>query len=159
MNPEHPENDLSDDADYANRLPPEPHDLDELADQVDPLVRADRNRASTRQAIRYGVVAVLSSLAFGLVLAVVFRLIAGSQTCEAYGARLLCTPLLQGWWAGLVNIPPVAFLIGAMVIMVRKLNAYLRWRPWMGVFWVLLPFAMWVMTTSLQIGMSDSPAL
>ena len=37
LRPEHPENDLTSDADYANLRRPEPRSFDELADEPDPL--------------------------------------------------------------------------------------------------------------------------
>ncbi|AKK12139.1 hypothetical protein [Corynebacterium uterequi] len=155
----HPENDLEDDADYANLYRPAPRDADELADSEDPLTHRDRNRASTRQAVTYAIVAVATTLLFGLLLGVVFRFLAGPEQCEAFGGRLLCTPRLQTLWAVVVSLPPIGFLIGAMVIMVRKLRAYLRWRPWMGAFWVLLPFTMWVLTVTVQVGLAQRGAL
>ena len=48
---DHPENDLITDADFTNMLRPAPRDFDELADAPDPLVVAQANRRSTRQAI------------------------------------------------------------------------------------------------------------
>ena len=42
-------------------------------------------------------------------------------------------------------------VIGCAIIMVRKLNNYTRWRPWMGIFWVLIPFAMMWMLQTWQI--------
>ena len=41
--PEHPENDLTSDADYANLRRPEPQSFDELADEPDPLEIAAAN--------------------------------------------------------------------------------------------------------------------
>ena len=44
---------------------------------------------------------------------------------------------------------PVAALLACAVIMVRELNRYERWVPWMGVFWLpLVPFTMvWLIIT------------
>lgn len=50
---EHPENDLTTDADYANLRRPEPATFDELADAPDPLAVAKANRRSTIQAIYF----------------------------------------------------------------------------------------------------------
>ena len=44
--PEHPENDLTSDADYANLRRPEPRSFDELADEPDPLEIAAANPVS-----------------------------------------------------------------------------------------------------------------
>lgn len=155
----HPENDLSDDADYANLYRPEPDNVDDLADLEDPVVVAERNRRSSRQAWQYMLLAVASSLAFALALGVIFRLVAGADTCEAVGGRLLCTPSLQKTWAVAVSLPPIAFLLGSMVILTKKVYGYVRWRPWMGVFWVLVLFTMWVITITVQVWLSQGPAI
>ncbi|WIM67594.1 hypothetical protein QP027_10975 [Corynebacterium breve] len=144
----HPENDLSSEYDYSNRVRPEPASFDELADQPDPLEVAQRNQASTRQAIKYMVWSIVVTLVFAGVLALVFRLV-GGDLCTAGEATWLCSGSQRMWWAVLTSIPPVAALLGCAVIMVRKLNRYERWMPWMGVFWLpLLPFTMmWLITT------------
>ena len=151
--------DLSDNADYANLQQPTPHNADELADQVDPAVLAERNKQSSRQAWRYLFLALISSLVFALVLGIIFRFVAGPETCAAADARLLCTETLQKTWAVVVSLPPIAFLIGSMIIMMRKLRNYVRWRPWMGVFWVLVPFTMWTLTVTVQVWLSEGAAL
>lgn len=146
--PEHPENDLHGAADYYNKVPPEPRDFDELADQPDPAELDARNRASTRQAVIFAVAAVLGTLLFGGILAAVARL-AGGPLCEAGEAVWLCSPGWRTAWALLASIPPVVALLACAVIMVRKLNRYERWVPWMGVFWIpLVPFTMaWLILT------------
>ena len=77
------------------------------------------------------------------------RQVQGGELCDAGEATWLCTNTWRTWWAVLTSIPPVAMLIGCAVIMVRKLNRYERWAPWMGVFWLpLVPFTMvWLIIT------------
>ena len=53
---DHPENDLITDADFTNMMRPAPRDFDELADAPDPLMVAQANRRSTRQAILWAVI-------------------------------------------------------------------------------------------------------
>ena len=145
---EHPENDLTSGADRFSRVRPEPRTFDELADEPDPLRTAQRNEGSTRHAIEYGVATVAATLLFALVLAAISRA-QGGPLCDAGDATWLCTQSWRKWWAVLTSIPPVAALIGCAVIMVRKLNRYERWMPWMGVFWVpIVPFTMmWLVIT------------
>ena len=146
--PEHPENDLHGAADYYNKVRPEPRDFDELADQPDPAELNERNRASTRQAIVFAVATVLGTLLFGGALALVARL-TGGPLCEAGEATWLCSSGWRTTWAVLSSIPPVVALLACAVIMVRKLNRYERWTPWMGVFWIpIVPFTMaWLILT------------
>ena len=59
MAAEHPENDLTTDADYANLRRPEPQSFDELADAPDPLTIAKANRRSSRQALWFMVAILL----------------------------------------------------------------------------------------------------
>lgn len=151
----HPENDLLDDVDFYNRQPPEPESVDELADAPDPLVVREKNRRSSRNAFRYGVVAFIVSIVFAIGLAVAFRLSAGAETCRAAHAKMLCTQDYQKWWGILIPFPPIIALAGSMVVMVRTLNRYLRWRPWMGVFWALLPLSMYALTICVQMVLSE----
>lgn len=148
--PDHPENDLSDDADFANLMPPPPHSAEELAKSEDPARRAERNRASTRQAIWYLAIVVVGTFVIGGLLAVVARLM-GGPLCTPDGANWLCSEASQVWWPIAASATPVLGLIGCGIIMVRKLKSYLRWRPWMGVFWFLVPFTMAWLTFTLPI--------
>lgn len=147
---EHPENDLTSDADYANLRRPEPHDFDELADQPDPLDLAAANRKSTRQAIIFMIAALVSSAVFAFVLALIMRLI-GGPLCEAGQAVWLCSPTQRTVWAILTIIIPLSAMIGDAIIMVVKLRRYLRWRAWMGIFWILaFNFMIWTIN-NIQI--------
>lgn len=145
---EHPENDLNSASDRFSRVRPEPKDFDALADEPDPLVTAQRNRDSTRQAIWYAIATVAITLLTGLSLATISRL-QGGPLCSAGDATWLCTQRWRTWWAIITSIPPVVMMIGCAVIMVRKLNRYERWMPWMGVFWLpIVPFTMaWLVVT------------
>ena len=151
MRDEHPENDLHSGTDRYNLPRPQPRSFDEMADEPDPLVLAQRNRASTKQAIWYAVIAVATTILFGVGLATVSRVM-GGPLCAEGDANWLCTESWRFWWAILCSIPPVVFLLGCAVIMVRKLNRYERWVPWMGVFWLpLVPFTIWWLTYTVGI--------
>ena len=153
--PEHPENDLHSAADYYNKPRPQPRTFDELADEPDPVDVDKRNRASTRQALWFTAITVAVTFIFGGVLAVISRL-AGGPLCDAGEATWLCSQNWRTWWAVLSSIPPVAGLLGCAVIMVRKLNRYERWMPWMGVFWLpLVPFTMIWLTMTVGMIASD----
>ncbi|WP_286954156.1 MULTISPECIES: hypothetical protein [Corynebacterium] len=142
-NREHPENDLTSDADYANLRRPEPHSFDELADQPDPLQIAEANRRSTRQAIAFMVISLVASAVFAFVLALIMRLM-GGPLCESGEATWLCSPTQRTIWGLLTLIIPLSAMIGDAVIMVIKLRRYLRWRAWMGIFWILaFNFMIW----------------
>lgn len=128
---EHPENDLSSPADRFSRVRPEPQDFDALADEPDPFDVAQRNKRSTVQAVVFAACAVAITLATGFVL----KWIPGVS---------------EDTWAIVTSIPPVVALLACAVIMVRKLNRYERWVPWMGVFWLpLVPFTMVVLIITI----------
>ena len=145
---DHPENDLHSANDRFSRYRPEPETFDDLADQPDPLEVDRRNRRSTRDAIVWAAGTVAITLLTALVLGTVARL-QGGPLCDGSGATWLCTTGWRKWWALATSLPPVAGLLGCAVIMVRKLNNYERWIPWMGVFWIpLVPFTMgWLILT------------
>ncbi|WP_175934276.1 hypothetical protein [Corynebacterium sp. Marseille-P4321] len=145
---DHPENDLHSPADRFSRVRPEPRTFDDLADEPDPLEIDRRNRRSTRDAIIFGVGTVAVTFLFALVLGLISRM-QGGPLCSEGTATWLCTPGWRTWWAVLTSIPPIAGVLSCAVIMVRKLNNYERWMPWMGVFWIpLVPFCMgWLVLT------------
>ncbi|UUA89369.1 hypothetical protein KBP53_10950 [Corynebacterium genitalium ATCC 33030] len=153
--PDHPENDLHGAADYYNKVRPEPRSFDELANEPDPAQLNERNQASTRQAIWFGVASVAGTFLIAGFLALIFRLV-GGPLCEAGEATWLCSQAARTWWATLSSIYPVAALLGCAVIMVRKLNRYERWMPWMGVFWLpLVPFTMLWLTVTVGMLAAD----
>ncbi len=154
--PGHPENDLHDSADYHNKLRPEPHTLEEFADQPDPKEVNARNEASTKQALWFAGGTVAITFLVAGVLALIAHM-TGGPLCETGEATWLCTNTWRTVWAVVSSIPPVAGILGCAIIMVRKLNRYERWMPWMGVFWLpIVPFAMWWLTITIGILATDS---
>lgn len=145
MAAEHPENDLTSDADYANLRRPEPQSFDELADAPDPLAVAEANRRSTRQAVWFMVVILAGSALYALILAGIFKLTGSTTDCHpAVYATWLCTKTQRTIFATTTMIIPFAGLIGCALIMVRKLKSYVRWRGWMAIFWVMAGnFMLW----------------
>ncbi|MCZ9310328.1 hypothetical protein ACUY3K_10465 [Corynebacterium uberis] len=153
--PEHPENDLHDDADFYNKRPPEPHSLEELADATDPEVQLARNKASTRQALWWLGIVLLGSPIISALLAALCRMI-GGPLCETGANTWLCSRTAEIWWALGSCALPTFGAIGCGVMMVIKLQRYTRWRAWMGVFWVLVPYAMLWMVSVLQFAILGS---
>lgn len=145
MAAEHPENDLTSDADYANLRRPEPQSFDELADAPDPLAVAEANRRSTRQAVWFMVVILAGSALYALILAGIFKFTGSTTDCQpAVYATWLCTKTQRTIFATTTMIIPFAGLIGCALIMVRKLKSYVRWRGWMAIFWVMAGnFMLW----------------
>ena len=156
--PEHPENDLHSASDYYNKVPPEPQTFDDLADQPDPAVVNEQNRASTRQAIIYAASTIAITAIVAFVVALIARM-SGGPLCEADEATWLCTESWRTTWAIVASIPPVVGLLGCAIIMVRKLNRYQRWVPWMGVFWLpLVPLTMaWLIVTVGILAQDSAP--
>ncbi len=149
---EHPENDLSRDDDYGIPPRPAPRTFDELVTSVDPVEQEERNRRSGRQAIAWLIGIPALTVVLAVLLGVVFRLV-GGPLCDE-GAMFLCTRAAQIWWPVLTSLVPVIGLLGCAVIMVRKLRSYTRWRIWMGVFWIMVPFSMLWMTSTIPIAMT-----
>ena len=157
LRPEHPENDLTSDADYANLRRPEPRSFDELADEPDPLEIAAANRRSTRQAVWYMIGVLVLSALYGFTVALVTRL-SGGPLCEDGTAAWLCTDGQRTFFSLTTPIIPFFGMIGCAIIMVRKLHRYLRWRSWMAIFWVMAcNFMLWTIT-DIQLFLMDSAA-
>ncbi|MCS4490489.1 hypothetical protein N7326_07910 [Corynebacterium sp. ES2794-CONJ1] len=147
---DHPENDLSSDADYANRFRPGAHSFDELADATDPLAEALRNRTSTRQAIYFALLTPLLTALVAYILAWVARW-RGGPLCDGGEVVWICSRNAELWWPALTSVIPIVATLGCAVIMYRKYLGYTRWRPWMGTFWFLVPFSMIWMVTVFQM--------
>ncbi|MFH0411900.1 hypothetical protein ACG98H_07300 [Corynebacterium sp. L4756] len=149
--PDHPENDLSTDADFANIPRPEPADFDELADEPDPAETAARNRASTKQAVWFSVIIVVLSFVIALGLVFIFRAM-GGPLCDPGPNTWFCSPQQQLTWVIGASIVPIVGMLGSGWMLIRKLRNYLRWRPWMGAFWLLTPHCMfWMLQTLLEL--------
>ncbi|MCQ9331296.1 hypothetical protein NQ023_07735 [Corynebacterium phoceense] len=141
--PEHPENDLDSLLDSMNKQPPEPHTFDELADAPDPLKLARASRRSTRQAIIFPLLIVAVSLLIGLGSLPIIRSF-GGPLCSTGEADWLCTDTARWIWMPLAMLTPTIGMVGSGVIMMRKLNGYVRWFVWMGTFWFCaLHFMLW----------------
>lgn len=138
---EHPENYLASDKDDTNFVRPEPKNFEELAHSVDPAILAKKNEDSSRQAIIYTLFIVFGSLVLNIGLAAIFRSVGGPE-CDAGEALWLCTRTQQLTWSAFAAILPFGGMLLCAVIMVVKLYRYLRWRTWMGAFWILVPYSM-----------------
>ncbi|MDO5098779.1 MAG: hypothetical protein Q4D85_08465 [Corynebacterium sp.] len=147
---DHPENDLSSDADQSNRFRPQPTTFDELADTPDPLKEAEMNRKSTKQAITWALLTPIVTGIVAYILAWVAR-IQGGPLCDDGHATWICSRQAEIWWPAATSMVPIIATIGCGVIMYRKYLNYTRWRPWMGTFWFLVPFAMLWMVTVFQM--------
>ncbi|AZA10269.1 hypothetical protein [Corynebacterium pseudopelargi] len=147
---EHPENDLSSDADYANRHRPAPRNFDELADAPDPFIEAQRNRRSTKQAIAFVLFIPGLTMLVALLLAIVARAM-GGPLCESGHATWICSREAEIWWPIASSIVPVGGIVACGVILWRKYLGYIRWRPWMGAFWATALWAMFWMLVTFQM--------
>ncbi|KPJ23465.1 hypothetical protein AOT31_10865 [Corynebacterium ulcerans] len=147
---EHPENDLQSDADYANRHRPEPTSFDELADAPDPLHQATLNQRSTKQAVAWAIGTPIVTGIVAFILAVVSRTL-GGPLCDSGHATWICSRSAEIWWPLLTSLVPLAGTLGCGIILWRKYITYTRWRPWMGTFWVLVPWMMPWMVTVFQM--------
>lgn len=141
LNPGHPENDLSDEADYSNKRPPSSDDLDSLTTMQDPMEIRRKNRQSTKQAVIYLFAVPLVTFLSAYLLAWVARL-QGGPICETGDAVWLCSRSAEIWWSISTSIIAFGGMLGAAWILYDKYRKYLRWRAWMGVLWVLIPFSM-----------------
>ena len=147
---DHPENDLRADADYSNRPRPQPRSFDELADEPDPAEIAEANRRSSRQAWIFLFAVLISSAVVAGVLGIVFRSM-GGPLCEAGEAIWLCTPNAQLIWGIAALTIPTVGMLAAGFIMLSKYRRYLRWRTWMGVFYMLVPHSLFGLFNGIQM--------
>lgn len=148
----HPENDLHGGGlDDANRRLPEPQSFDDLADAPDPAVVHAQNQASTRQAVWWAAGTAVVSAAVSFLLAALFRS-QGGPLCEAGTATWLCSRPAEIWWSVGSSITPVLGIFGCALFMLQKLRRYLRWGPWMGAFWFLIPHGLCWFVVTIPMG-------
>ncbi len=150
LNPDHPENDLSHEADYSNLRPPDSDDFDDLSDMPDPLEQQRKNEQSSRQAIIYLFAAPLVTVLSAYLLAWVSRL-QGGPVCDAGEAVWICSRAAELWWPITTSIIAFGGMLGCAWILYDKYRNYLRWRAWMGVLWVFIPLSMLWATSVLPL--------
>lgn len=150
LNPEHPENDLSEEADYSNRPHPMAADVESLADFPDPAELHRKNQHSSKQAILYGLAVPLVTFISAYILAWVARL-QGGPLCDAGTATWICSRSAELWWPISTSIIAFGGMLGGAWILYDKYRNYLRWRAWMGVLWILIPFSMLWATSVLPL--------
>lgn len=141
LNPDHPENVFSEEADYSNRRPPSTTDFDDLSSLTDPLEQQRQNTRSSRQAIIYLFAVPLVTFVSAYLLAWVSRL-QGGPLCDAGDAVWICSRAAELWWPIITSLIAFGGMLGCAWILYDKYRRYLRWRAWMGVLWVLIPFSM-----------------
>lgn len=119
--------------------------------EADPLLRLERNAASTRQALWYLGVAILLPIIVGFTLALVSRS-SGGPYCERDASAWLCSSS----WILLFGLIPSAIALVEMFIAAylcyRKWKTFQRWRTWLAVVVLMVPYTMsWVTSTGALI--------
>lgn len=115
--------------------------------QLDPEERALRDARSTRQAIYYFIsVPIIVLVLAGIVL--IASRTAGGPLCEAGDAQWLCSRASQIWFSLLPGIVAMGSVFLAAYITYRKWKTQQRWRWWIAVVWISMPFALaWITGT------------
>lgn len=125
----------------------------ELDYEADPLLRLERNNRSTRQAVVFffGIILLTSVTAFAIWLVSIST---GGPYCDADASANLCSATYRLLF---MIIPPAiaAFgLFGGAWIAYLKWKSHQRWRPWIAVIWMIMPFTLaWVISAgTMMIG-------
>lgn len=150
LDPDHPENVFSQEADYSNRRPVFSDDLDELNNLSDPLVQQQKNQRSSRQAVIYIFAVPIVTFLSAYLLAWVARL-QGGPICEAGDAVWICSRAAELWWPIITSLIAFGGMLGCAWILYDKYRKFLRWRAWMGALWILIPFSMLWSTSVLPL--------
>lgn len=150
LNPEHPENVFSDEADYSNLRPTFANDFTDLSNLTDPMEQQRKNQQSSRQAVIYLFAVPAVTFISAYLLAWVSRLM-GGPLCDAGEAVWFCSRSAQLWWPIVTSVIAFGGMLGCAWMLYDKYRKYLRWRAWMGVLWVLIPFSMLWATSVLPL--------
>ena len=122
--------------------------------EFDPLFRLERNRTSTHNAISYAVAVPAITFLVAFVIAMISRTM-GGPLCNAGVSTWSCSRTFEVLFPA---IPGAVALGGTLLgawITYRVWAHYGRWRPWLAILWVLVPFTLLWMTsfgTMLIIG-------
>lgn len=113
----------------------------------DSLLRLERNARSTKQAIIYFVAVLITPIVAAVIVAFISRA-SGGVYCSADASAYLCT---DGWRIAFGLIPAfisLFSLFGAAYLCYTKWKSFQRWRAWLGVTILMIPYTMsWVTTT------------
>lgn len=150
LNPDHPENVFSEEADYANLRPTFANDFSDVNRIPDPLEQQRKNEQSSRQALIYLAAVPIVTFVSAFLLAWVARLM-GGPLCDAGEATWICSRAAQLWWPISTSLIAFGGMLGCAWILYDKYRNFIRWRAWMGVLWVLIPFSMLWATSVLPM--------
>lgn len=141
LDPDHPENVFSHEADYSNLRPTFANDFTDLGNLSDPLEQQQKNERSSRQALIYLFAVPVVTFLSAYLLAWVSRLV-GGPICDAGDAVWICSRASELWWPIITSMIAFGGMLGSAWILYDKYRNFTRWRAWMGVLWVLIPFSM-----------------
>ncbi|GAA4795759.1 hypothetical protein CCANI_13540 [Corynebacterium canis] len=159
--PHHPENDLpgiheiSEELRRAIETPMGKEPGEQKPDDAsDPLLRLERNRDSTRQAIGFAVAVPAVTFLTAFIIAIISRT-SGGPLCDAGISDWICSRQFEILFPVIPGVIAFSGTILAAWITYLKWRAYRRWRPWLAIIWFLMPFTLAWMTgfgTMLIIG-------
>ncbi|WP_293954887.1 hypothetical protein [uncultured Corynebacterium sp.] len=150
LNPDHPENIFSQEADYSNLRPTFSDDFTDLRNLPDPMEQQRKNEQSSRQAFIYLFAAPLVTVIAAYLLAWVARM-QGGPICDAGDAVWICSRAAELWWPIVTSLIAFGGMLGCAWILYDKYRKFLRWRGWMGVLWIHIPLSMLWATSVLPL--------
>ncbi|WP_448851896.1 hypothetical protein [Corynebacterium sp. 335C] len=116
----------------------------------DPLDRLERNVRSGRMAYWYtGAVIVLTILS--AIVVAVAGAVSGGPLCDAGHSSFICS---RTWEIVFPLVPSAVSLVGALGGFWQcysKWRRFERWRPWIAMVWILLPWTLIWMTSTMPI--------
>lgn len=128
---------------YARGLDESYGELSEL----DPTVRAKQDARSTQQALYYFISVPIIVLALAGIILVISRM-SGGPLCDSGEAVWLCSRASQIWFSLLPGIVAMGSVFLASYITYLKWKTQQRWRWWIAVVWISMPFALaWITGT------------
>ena len=130
--------------DKADSTPSKPSQLDY---ELDPLLRLEQHTRSTHQAIVYVImVPLITLLAAGIILFISHN--QGGPDCDAGESAWICSRTYEILFPVVPGAIALIGALGAVWTTYIKWARYDRWRPWLAICWVLIPFALgWITST------------
>lgn len=115
-----------------------------------PLDRLERNIRTGRRAYWYTGAVLLATVAAAIIIAVAGA-VAGGPLCEAGYSRFICSHTFEILFPLIPSSIALAGALGGFWQCYIAWKRFERWRPWIAMVWVLLPWALLWMTGTLPI--------
>ncbi|MBV7294324.1 hypothetical protein KRX51_00085 [Corynebacterium sp. TAE3-ERU12] len=118
----------------------------------DPLERLERNERSGRRAYAYTAGVIAATFLSAAIIAIIGA-VTGGPICAAGKSHFICSHTFELLFPIVPSLVSLFGALGCFWLTWVQWSRRLRWRPWLAMCWVLMPFTLIWMTGTLPIAM------